>query len=108
MERNIIKIKIHKINKKFKTKRELKWNAKEEFELESRILNLRNDQIASLFYLVDIKFSKDDIEEVVREIKENKHGSGHLSILIYEANSKENLLWWINYFEKENSSISRE
>ncbi|OGZ35967.1 MAG: hypothetical protein A3D38_00610 [Candidatus Portnoybacteria bacterium RIFCSPHIGHO2_02_FULL_40_23] len=106
MKRNIIKIR--KINEKFKTRGELKWNNKEELKLESRIVRLRNDQIGALLNLVGLNFAKEDIEEVVRDIREDKHESGHLSILIYEADSKENLLWWINYFEKENSSTSKE
>lgn len=89
-------------NKSIRNK-ELQWGKKEELNLESRILALRDDQIAALLNLVGLKFNRDNIEHVVSEIRENGHKSGHLPILISEADSKENLLWWVDYFEKYKS-----
>ncbi|MFH0906964.1 MAG: hypothetical protein V1829_01800, partial [bacterium] len=80
---------------------------KERQELESRILSLRNDQIATLLNLVGLKFSRNDIEDVVKDITENKQCSGHLITLTDEADSKENLLWWISYFEKTNRKSNK-
>lgn len=82
------------------TLHELKWTKAERIDLENRILSLRNDQIGALCYLVGIRFDKSDLSEVVDEIRTYGHGSGHLSILTDEADSKENILWWIGYFEK--------
>ena len=79
---------------------ELEWTQDEEDTISDQILSLREDQIAALLNLSGLEFSLDDIEEVVRDIVDNKKGSGHLEILIYEAQSKEVLLWWINYFAK--------
>lgn len=81
---------------------ELEWDENERKEVEKRILNLRDDQLAALLNLVGLGFSLNDIEEVVEEIKTNKHESGHLPILIEEAESKEVLLWWVEFFEKHN------
>ncbi len=81
---------------------ELEWTKEEEENLIKRILNLRDDQIASLLNLVGLNFSLSHIDDVVKDIRDNGAFSGHLPILIYEANSKENLLWWIDYFEKAN------
>ena len=96
---NIISIKKSKLSN---CKGDLRWSDKERTELESKILRLRKDQIAALFYCVGIKFSKDDIEKVVSDIINNKQKSGHLGILTDEASSKEDLLWWISYFESAN------
>ena len=79
---------------------DLVWEPEERIGLEKRILALRDDQIASLPYVVGIAFSINDIENIVKDIKENGHQSGHLSILTDEAKSKELLLWWLDYFEK--------
>jgi len=98
-----MKIKIKKLNHPDKFI-ELQWNEKERLEVESKVLGLRNDQIAALFFLTEIKFSKNDIENVVAEIKMNKHESLHLDVLIAEADSKENLLWWVDFFTKANRS----
>jgi len=81
---------------------ELEWTTEEEKDLMRRILNLRDDQIASLLNLVGLNFSLSDIENVVKDIRENSERSAHLPILIHEANSKENLLWWLDYFERAN------
>ncbi len=79
---------------------ELEWSYKEYKNLTSRILRLRKDQVAALLNLVGLDFSKRDINDVAEDILKNSRQSGHLDILIYEANSKEDLLWWIDYFEK--------
>lgn len=86
-------------------KQELNWSEKEQANLESRILKLRDDQIAALLNLVKINFNLKDIESVVDEISKNGRESGHLPILIFEANSKKDLLWWISYFEKKNKEL---
>jgi predicted methyltransferase MtxX (methanogen marker protein 4) len=79
------------------------WNKEEKKKTEEQILALRDDQIGALLNLVGLNFSKNDIENVVAEIKEHGSQSGHLPILMEEATSKENLLWWIAYFEKYNA-----
>jgi len=83
---------------------ELQWTPKERRQLEKRILSLRNDQIAALLNLVGLGFSKKDIDHIVSDIRNFGSKSGHLPILTDEADSKENLLWWVNYFEEANKS----
>lgn len=80
----------------------LKWDKKEETEITARILALRDDQVAALFYFVGIRFKKNDIREVVAEIRKNKENAIHMSTLLSEADSKDHLLWWINYLEESN------
>jgi predicted CopG family antitoxin len=80
---------------------ELKWNRKEESDLFSRILKLRNDQIGVLASMA-AGFKKEDIKDMAREIMRNKKNSGYLPLIVYEAKSKKDLLWWIGYFEKAN------
>jgi len=80
----------------------LEWTNKERKELEKKILNLRSDQLAGLLFAVEIRFKKEDIEYVVEEIKKDKRESIHLDVLIEEADSKENLLWWVDYFTRAN------
>jgi hypothetical protein len=79
---------------------ELNWTKKEKKELYKRILNLKKDQIAALLNLSGLNFNLNDIEKIVEEILEDREKSAHLDILISEAKSKELLLWWINFFEK--------
>ena len=79
---------------------DLQWRREEKRRLGSRILNLRDDQIAALFPAVGVTFSPRDIEKVVSEIRKNGHDAIHLATLLAEANSKANLLWWVGYFEK--------
>jgi predicted methyltransferase MtxX (methanogen marker protein 4) len=81
---------------------ELNWARKEVEEIGSRITKLRVDQIAALMTLSGVKFNFKDIENVAKEIKENGMQSGHLEIVIYESSSKENLLWWLEFFGKHN------
>jgi len=82
---------------------ELVWGKKEQEGLELRILDLRDDQIGALAALL-VGFGKEDIEDVVKDIRQNGRESGHLPILIFEPKSKEDLLWWLDYFEKENKN----
>ncbi len=81
---------------------DLKWEEIEVKHIRERIINLRSDQIAALTWLVGVKFYRNDLEEVALEIKKEKHNSVNIDAIIYEASSKEDLLWWLNYFEKEN------
>lgn len=83
-------------------KRELKWEDSEIKEIRERILNLRPDQIGALPFLVGVKFNFNELDEVVSEIKSNGQNSVNIDAIIYEAESKEKLLWWLNYFEREN------
>lgn len=82
--------------------KELKWGEKERRELENKILNLRNDQITALFYLVEVPFPKDDIGEVVEEIRKYDRDSAYLNTLLSEADFRENLIWWVDFFKKSN------
>ena len=92
---------IRKIKSKERGVYSLEWTDEERKELEEKILNLHDDQLAALAALV-VGFKKEDIEEVVRDVKDNKQGSGHLCIITDEADSKEDLLWWVDYFTKVN------
>ncbi len=56
----------------------------------------------ALSWLVGVRFRKDDFEDVIKEIRVHKEDSQHLGIIIDEANSEENLLWWISFFERAN------
>jgi hypothetical protein len=84
-------------------KHELIWSEKEEKEISERICNLKNDQLGALLNIL-LGFNEKDIPEIVVEIKEQKMNSGHLSILLEEADSKEKIEWWISYFEKANKT----
>jgi len=96
-----MEIPIKKIKSDVKSVLDLEWTDEERRGLEEKILSLRDDQLAALACLM-VGFSKEDVEDVVRDIKEKKQGSGHLCILTDEAKSKEELLWWIDYFTKAN------
>jgi len=82
---------------------ELTWENAERQEIESRILALRNDQIGALASIL-VGFSEKDLYEVVQEIRESGVGAIHLATILSEAKSKEKLLWWLDYFEKENKN----
>ncbi len=82
--------------------KELNWTEKEIKDIGLRVVNLRQDQIAALIIVCGVEFNRDDIENVVMDIKTNKEKSGHLEIVIYEAESKEKFLWWLEFFEKYN------
>ena len=79
----------------------LDWTDEERKELEEKILNLRDDQIAALATIV-VGFKRKDIKNVVKDIQEHKPGSGHLCMVTDEASSKEELLWWVDYFTRVN------
>jgi len=83
---------------------DLKWDEKEARDLEKRIINLRDDQIVALFFLVGIAFFKKDIPHVLQEVREIGEGAIHLGTLLNEPDSKENLLWWVDFFTKANRS----
>jgi len=83
---------------------ELKWEEIEAKRIRERIFDLRPDQIGALCYLVGVEFSFDDLSEVVSEIKENLHDSINIGAIVYEAESKEKLFWWLGYFEKTNKN----
>lgn len=72
--------------------------------IKTRILMLRDDQIAALFPAVGITFSHKDIPKVIAEIRERGEVATHLSTLIDEADSKESLEWWVSFFEKANNT----
>ena len=80
---------------------DLKWTQKEEENLVSRIFNLRYDQVAALSWLVGVRFERGDLERIFYNIKEDNDWINIMPI-IYEADSKENLLWWLDFFEKAN------
>ena len=88
---------------KFAGRKELQWDKKEETRLCSRILKLYDDQIGAIAHIV-AGFDRKDIQDVVADIRRHREGSGHLPIIIFEAKSKEDLLWWIDYFEKAGAS----
>jgi hypothetical protein len=81
---------------------ELQWTDQEKLVLEARIVSLRKDQIAALLEITGLKFHKPEIDQVAQEIKADGLRSGHLEILLAEANSRADLLWWIDYFENAN------
>ena len=80
---------------------ELRWEEKERAEIVSRMLALRDDQIVALVGLVGPKFAKKDIEPIVKEFRA-EGDSGDIETFLTEATSKEDLLWWLNYFERAN------
>lgn len=79
--------------------KELKWDDRERVKLETRILKLDDDQLVALFGLVGIYFAKKYIKNVLVEIRECKRESIHLDTLLSEANSKKNLIRWLDFFE---------
>ncbi len=101
---NIIKIRvrlesmfIHKTAEHISSP-DLIWTRNERNKLEKDILSLRDDQIGALAKIL-VGFRDEDISEIVRDIRGNGAESGHLSILLEEADSKEQVYWWVNYFE---------
>jgi len=78
---------------------ELHWNAREKKGLAERIMRLRVDQIAALLEITGVRFSREVLDKVAQEIKTDGLASGHLEILLAEADSKDVLLWWMAYFE---------
>lgn len=78
----------------------IKWNKKELEDIESRILQLSDKQIVNLFKNVGISY-KTPMTKIVAEMRESKW-SIPMDVLTSEARSKEELLKWINTFEKQN------
>lgn len=78
------------------------WRVK---KIEKDIFSLSYDQLVALPFLVGVIFNKSDIEEVVNDIKDNGLDSVHLSIILSEAKSKDDVIWWIDFFKKYNSKI---
>jgi isopropylmalate/homocitrate/citramalate synthase len=77
----------------------------EEIDLMRRIKNLRIDQIAALIELVGIHFDKQDLEDVAKRIKNSEEDdTDYVDIIIDEASSKEELEFWLNFFEKYNKT----
>jgi len=73
----------------------------EEKNLMQRIKNLRIDQIAALIELVGIHFNKQVLEKVAKKIKNSEvDDTEYVDIIIDEAKSKEDLKFWLNFFEK--------
>ncbi|MCL4427309.1 hypothetical protein M1534_03075 [Patescibacteria group bacterium] len=91
------------ITKKSSTeRREMRWAMIEEQETERRIIKLRDDQIIALFFCVGISFFTQDIPDILQDIHTTGEGSIYFGTLLDEADSKENLLWWIDFFEQHN------
>jgi hypothetical protein len=66
-----------------------------------RIKNLRIDQIAALIEFVGIHFNKQVLEKVAKKIKNSEvDDTEYVDIIIDEAKSKEDLKFWLNFFEK--------
>ena len=73
----------------------------EEKNLMQRIKNLRIDQIAALIELVGIHFNKQVLEKVAKKIKNSEvDDTEYVDIIIEEVKSKEDLKFWLNFFEK--------
>ncbi|BCX15971.1 MAG: hypothetical protein KatS3mg098_204 [Candidatus Parcubacteria bacterium] len=83
-------------------KGELEWKESEARRIRERIINLRRDQIGALSYLIGVEFPRDELDQIVLEIKENGQNSVNIDAIVYEAESKEKLLWWLDYFERRN------
>jgi len=79
---------------------DLRWAEREQSALTKKVLRLRDDQIISLFPILGITFDRNDISAVVREVRKNRGESIHIDTLFSEANSKEILRWWINFFSR--------
>ena len=77
---------------------DLIWTKDERNKLEKDILSLRDDQVGALAKIL-VGFRDEDILDIVRDIRENGVESGHLSILLEEADSKEQAYWWVGYFK---------
>ncbi len=87
---------------------ELEWTDEEYENLKERIINLRDDQIGALAYIA-VEFKRGDIDKIVEGIKKLRileKGSDDidLDVIITEFESKEGLLWWLDYFERHNKN----
>jgi hypothetical protein len=79
---------------------EIDWDEEERKEVGERILSLTNEQLAVFPYLVGVRFNKEDINHVVSDIRKDGYQSVNLSPILDEANSKEDIFWWLDYFGK--------
>lgn len=79
---------------------EIQWTEQEKSDLERRIRGLRDDQLGALIEIAGLGFRKQDLEDVVHDIKTDGLQSGHLEIVLAEADSRDDLLWWLEYFER--------
>lgn len=68
--------------------------------LIQRILDLPDKMIMELFGRVGIHYPMDPIQEILAEVRYEEEDSINLDVLIREADSRENLLKWLSYFEK--------
>ena len=80
---------------------DLIWDTQERNKIVRRILALRDDQIGALGHIC-VKFLLKDIDDVVAGIRKFKEDDINLDVMLTEADSKEQIEWWINYFEREN------
>jgi len=78
----------------------LEWDLEEKEELSKRILRLSNLQIEKLFKKAGIKYMV-PMDKVIEEIREEQEGSMNLDTLLTEADSKNNLLYWLSQLEKQ-------
>ena len=78
----------------------LEWDLEEKEELSKKILKLSNLQIEKLFDKVGIKCMV-SMDKVVEEIREEQEESMNLDTLLTEADSKNNLLYWLTELEKQ-------
>ena len=78
----------------------LEWDLEEKEELSKRILRLSNLQIEKLFKKAGIKYMV-PMDKVIEEIREEQEGSMNLDTLLTEADSKNNLLYWLTELEKQ-------
>ncbi len=100
-----MKIKIRKIRLPRKGEPrtgDLDWTDKEYLNIAKRVLKLKKYQVVAFMSLVRVEFDENNREDVAEEIKSNKLESTYLPIVVYEADSRENLLWWLEFFEKAN------
>jgi len=80
--------------------KDLTWTPEQEESLIQRILSLTNEQIMNLFEKVGIEYLEDE-ETIIKAIRKDKEDSSELDTLLSEADTKENLLKWISYYEKQ-------
>ncbi|MFB6212757.1 MAG: hypothetical protein ABEI53_03020 [Candidatus Magasanikbacteria bacterium] len=81
---------------------ELEWENPEKEKIVKDILNLRDDQVIALSFLVGVKFDKNEVQEVIKEIKKNGKQSQNLEAILSEGESKEKIKWWVSYFKNQN------
>jgi len=73
----------------------------EEKSIMERIKNLRIDQIAALIELVGIRFERKDLAKIAERIKNSEiDDTDYVDIIVDEARSKEDLYFWLNFFER--------